>query len=158
MSSLTTCIGVINLKSCTEVKEREPIKGHKFAFDICTEERVYHLASETEQERQEWLETLNTLLFVEPRRQVRTDSYERLRGINDDGSLADVSFGCSNPPQEHPIETSARRLSCLSREPLLFHVCRSNWETEFSRLLLQIYLHAQNSWEHCIHCCTSLCL
>ena len=71
--------GVINLKSCTEVKEREPIKGHKFAFDICTEERVYHLASETEQERQEWLETLNTLLFVEPRHQVRMGSYERLR-------------------------------------------------------------------------------
>ena len=60
------------------MKEREPIKGHKFAFDICTEDRVYHLASETEQERQEWLETLNTLLFVDPRRQVRAPSYGRL--------------------------------------------------------------------------------
>ena len=62
--------GIINLKTCTEVKEREPIKGHKFTFDICTEERVYHLASETEEERREWLDTLNTLLFEEPQKHV----------------------------------------------------------------------------------------
>lgn len=63
--------GIINLKSCTEVKEREPIKGHKFAFDICTFERVYHLACETEEERKDWINTLNTLLFEEPRKQVQ---------------------------------------------------------------------------------------
>ena len=62
--------GVINLKSCTEVKERDPIKGHKFAFDICTFERVYHLACETGEERKVWIDTLNTLLFEEPRKQV----------------------------------------------------------------------------------------
>ena len=61
---------MINLKSCTEVKEREPIKGHKFAFDICTFERVYHLACETEKDRKLWIDTLNTLLFEEPRKQV----------------------------------------------------------------------------------------
>ena len=63
-------IGIINLKTCTEVKEREPIKGHKFAFDICTEERVYHLASESEEERREWIQMINSLLFEEPERHV----------------------------------------------------------------------------------------
>jgi hypothetical protein len=55
------------------VKERDPIKGHKFAFDICTFERVYHLACETGEERKVWIDTLNTLLFEEPRKQVLTN-------------------------------------------------------------------------------------
>ena len=66
----STDAGVINLKTCTEVRERDPIKGHKFAFDICTVERLYHLACETEEERRVWLNTLNTLLFDEPQKQV----------------------------------------------------------------------------------------
>ena len=65
------CIaGIINLKSCTEVKERDPLKGYKFVFDISTEDRVYHLASETEEERKNWITTLNDLLFGESLRQV----------------------------------------------------------------------------------------
>ena len=39
-------------------------------FDICTEERLYHLASETEEERREWIATLNNLLFEDPLRRV----------------------------------------------------------------------------------------
>ena len=62
--------GIINLRSCTEVKERDPIKSYKFVFDICTEERVYHLASESEEERQNWITTLNNLLFGESQRKV----------------------------------------------------------------------------------------
>ena len=44
---------------------REPIKGHKFVFDVCTEGRTYHLAAETAQEKQDWIQTLNNLLFTE---------------------------------------------------------------------------------------------
>ena len=54
------------------MKEREPIKGHKFAFDVCTVERVYHLACETEENRKLWIDTLNTLLFEEPQKQVQS--------------------------------------------------------------------------------------
>ena len=57
--------GVINLNSCTQVKSREPIKGHKHVFDVHTEDRVYHLVAESGEDKQEWIDTLNTLLFTE---------------------------------------------------------------------------------------------
>ncbi|XP_064401081.1 sesquipedalian-1-like isoform X2 [Halichondria panicea] len=57
--------GVINLNSCTQVISREPIKGHKHVFDVHTEERVYHLVAESGEDKQEWVDTLNTLLFTE---------------------------------------------------------------------------------------------
>ncbi len=34
-------------------------------FDVHTEERVYHLVAESGEDKQEWVDTLNTLLFTE---------------------------------------------------------------------------------------------
>ncbi len=41
----------------------ESIKNYKFVFDVCTSERVYHLAADTEEERLDWVSTLRELLF-----------------------------------------------------------------------------------------------
>lgn len=57
--------GMINLKDCDKVISREPIKGHRHVFDVCTEDRIYHLAAETAAEKRNWIDTLNTLLFTE---------------------------------------------------------------------------------------------
>lgn len=60
-SSIT---GTINLSSCLSVVSlNEPIKNYKFVFDVCTSERVYHLAADSEEERMEWVTTLKDLLF-----------------------------------------------------------------------------------------------
>ncbi len=34
-------------------------------FDVHTEERVYHLVAESGEDKQDWVVTLNTLLFTE---------------------------------------------------------------------------------------------
>lgn len=57
--------GVIMLNSCHLIHSREPVKGHKFVFDVCTAERIYHLAAESAEEKKNWLQTLNNLLFSE---------------------------------------------------------------------------------------------
>ena len=56
--------GIINLNTCTRVSIQKPLKGHKFVFDVCTMERVYHLAAETAYEKQQWITVLNDLLFT----------------------------------------------------------------------------------------------
>lgn len=57
-------VGSINLNSCLSVVLlNEPIRHYKFVFDVCTTERVYHLAADTEEERLEWVSTLRDLLF-----------------------------------------------------------------------------------------------
>ena len=63
-----TCIlhpqkGVINLQVCYKVISREPYRGHKYVFDVCTSERVYHLNAENAEEKEEWIKTLCRLLF-----------------------------------------------------------------------------------------------
>ena len=56
--------GSINLSSCLSVVTlNENIKNYKFVFDVCTSERVYHLAADTEKERLDWVSTLKDLLF-----------------------------------------------------------------------------------------------
>ena len=60
----THTTGVINLNTCTQVNSREPMKGHRHVFDIHTEERIYHLVAESGEEKQEWIDTLKTLLFT----------------------------------------------------------------------------------------------
>jgi len=54
--------GVIKLSECREIANRESIKGHKFVFDVCTHGRVYHLAAESIEEKQQWIGTLNRVL------------------------------------------------------------------------------------------------
>ena len=54
--------GVINLSECSKIVHRESIKGHKFVFDVCTHDRVYHLAAESIEEKQQWIGTLNRVL------------------------------------------------------------------------------------------------
>ena len=62
---LFLCAGSINLKSCLSVVAlTEPLKNFKFVFDVCTTDRVYHLAADTEEDRTEWVNTLKTLLFT----------------------------------------------------------------------------------------------
>ena len=56
---------MINLTGCTRVITREPIKGHRSVFDVCTADRVYHLAAESVAEKAEWIHTLNRLLFTD---------------------------------------------------------------------------------------------
>ena len=56
--------GIINLNTCTRVSIQKSLKGHKFVFDVCTMERVYHLAAETAYEKQQWITVLNDLLFT----------------------------------------------------------------------------------------------
>lgn len=51
------------MTNCNRVSGSAPVKGHKFVLDICTKERMYHLAAETPSEKYEWMETLNDLLF-----------------------------------------------------------------------------------------------
>ena len=58
--------GVVDLKNCLKVVNREPVKGHKFVFDVHTNNRVFHLAAETAVEKHEWVQTLNNLLFTKP--------------------------------------------------------------------------------------------
>ena len=53
------------LNSCHLIHSREPVKGHKFVLDVCTAERTYHLAAESAEEKKNWLQTLNNLLFSE---------------------------------------------------------------------------------------------
>ena len=61
--------GIINLNNCTRVSIQKPLKGHKFVFDVCTIERVYHLAAETAYEKQQWMSVLNDLLFTKDGKQ-----------------------------------------------------------------------------------------
>lgn len=56
--------GVIDLTGCTQVKNREPVKGHKFVFDLHTNDRVYHLAADNSSDKHDWIQTLNGLLFT----------------------------------------------------------------------------------------------
>ena len=56
---------MIDLIGCTRVITREPIKGHRSVFDVCTADRVYHLAAESSAEKAEWIYTLNDLLFTD---------------------------------------------------------------------------------------------
>ena len=55
--------GVINLQLCHKVVSREPVRGHKYVFDVVTSERVYHLNAESADEKDEWIKTLCRLLF-----------------------------------------------------------------------------------------------
>ena len=67
--------GDINLNSCLSVVTlNEPIKHYKFVFDVCTSERVYHLAADTEEERSDWVSTLKDLLF-NPQQKVSWNSW-----------------------------------------------------------------------------------
>lgn len=59
-------LGVVNLKGCSKIVNREPVKGHKFVFDVHTNNRVFHLAADTAVEKHEWVQTLNNLLFTKP--------------------------------------------------------------------------------------------
>ena len=56
-------VGVINLQVCNKVISREPLRGHKYVFDVCTSERVYHLNAENAEEKEAWISTLCRLLF-----------------------------------------------------------------------------------------------
>ena len=74
-------VGSINLNSCLSVVSlNEPIKHYKFVFDVCTTERVYHLAADTEEERSEWVSTLKELLYssqsVRPKTRARLIHYD----------------------------------------------------------------------------------
>lgn len=61
--SLADPKGVINLQVCNKVVSREPFRGHKHVFDVCTSDRVYHLNAESAEEKDEWIRALCTLLF-----------------------------------------------------------------------------------------------
>lgn len=63
-SNYTVAIGSIDLNNCISVVSlTESIKNFRFVFDVCTTERVYHLAADSEEERTEWVKTLKELLF-----------------------------------------------------------------------------------------------
>lgn len=63
-------LGVVDLKNCTQVVNREPVKGHRFVFDVHTNERVFHLAADSAVDKHDWVKTLNRLLFTDPGSQV----------------------------------------------------------------------------------------
>ena len=57
-----THTGEIDLNKCREIANREAIKGHKYVFDVCTQDRIYHLAAECIEDKQQWIGTLNKVL------------------------------------------------------------------------------------------------
>ena len=65
--------GVIDLRLCTEVVDSEPVKGHKFVFDVCTSERVYHLDAESAEQKEKWVTALCQLLFGEDQQRQPTN-------------------------------------------------------------------------------------
>lgn len=72
--------GVIDLIGCTRVITREPIKGHRSVFDVCTADRVYHLAAESAAEKAEWIYILNDLLFTHKNAQQAAQPQARRSG------------------------------------------------------------------------------
>ena len=58
--------GIINLENCSKVTNRENMRGYKHVFDVCTSERKYHLVADSEVEKHDWIDTLNTTLFAGP--------------------------------------------------------------------------------------------
>ncbi|XP_065912916.1 uncharacterized protein [Dysidea avara] len=54
--------GVIDLKYCTEVIARHPIRGYDHVFDICTEKRSYHFAAPTKESKGIWMESILSVL------------------------------------------------------------------------------------------------
>ena len=71
-SSHTCCVppcpfviaGIIDLKTCSKVTNRENMRGFKHVFDVCTSDRNYHLVAESDVDKRTWIETINTTLFT----------------------------------------------------------------------------------------------
>eukprot|EP01136_Pigoraptor_vietnamica_P000548 Opistho-1_new@25983 len=51
-------MGVIDLAECTRIVEHKDAKAGAFCFDLCTPDRVYELAADTDAERKEWVQIL----------------------------------------------------------------------------------------------------
>ena len=72
----------INLNDCSGVLKREPLKGHKHVFDIVTPTRVFHLSADTKEEREDWVDLLNTNIFA----------YNNINPMNQSSLLSDASM------------------------------------------------------------------
>ena len=57
-------LGIIDLKTCSKVTNRENMRGFKHVFDVWTAERRYHLVADNELDKRDWIDTLNTTLFT----------------------------------------------------------------------------------------------
>ena len=57
-------LGLIELNSCSGVLKREQMKSHKNVFDIVTPTRVFHLSADSMEERDLWVDVLNTNVFT----------------------------------------------------------------------------------------------
>ncbi len=55
----------------------DPIKNYKHVFDVCTEDRVYHLSAESSEDKWSWVNTLQNLLFP-PKVHTYTHTYTHI--------------------------------------------------------------------------------
>ena len=53
---------MIDLRDCTEVVDRRPMRGRDHVFDLCTDKRAYHFAAPSMEIKSVWMESLTAVL------------------------------------------------------------------------------------------------
>ena len=77
--------GIVDLKNCSKVTNRENMRGFKHVFDVVTQERKYHLVADNELEKRSWIDILNTTLFTHSHTHTSSqDTKQQQRQVKDD--------------------------------------------------------------------------